>query len=64
MKKWGERRGGAACRLGGKEEVGERGEERQGKVGRLGIGGKETSTSSGRAERVEESGGGGGLVVV
>jgi hypothetical protein len=33
MKKRGERRGGAACRLGRKDGVGERGEERRGKVG-------------------------------
>jgi hypothetical protein len=32
-KKRGERRGGAVCRLGRKEGVGERGEERWGKVG-------------------------------
>jgi hypothetical protein len=64
MKKWGERRGGAVCRLGRKEEVGERGEERQGKVGQPGTGGKETSANSGGGERVEESGGSGGLVAV
>jgi hypothetical protein len=33
MKKRGERRGGVACRLGRKEGVGERGEERWVKVG-------------------------------
>jgi hypothetical protein len=33
MKKRGERRGGAVYRLGRKEGVGERGEERWGKVG-------------------------------
>jgi hypothetical protein len=54
MKKRGERRGGAAHRLGRKEGVGERGQERQGKVGQLGTGGKEASTTSRGGERVEE----------
>jgi hypothetical protein len=63
-KKRGERRGGAACRLGRKEGVGERGEERQGKVGRLGAGSKEASTTGGGGERVEESRGGGGPAVI
>jgi hypothetical protein len=56
-KKWGERRGGAARRLGRKQGVGERGEERRGKVGQLGAGVKETSATSGGGERVEGSGG-------
>jgi hypothetical protein len=43
--------------LGRKEGVGERGEERRGKVGPPGAGGKEASTTGGRGERVEESGG-------
>jgi hypothetical protein len=60
MKKRGERRGGAARRLGRKEGVGERGEERRGKVGPPGAGGKETSTTGGGGERVEESGHRGG----
>jgi hypothetical protein len=62
-KKRGERRGGAARRLGRKEGVGERGEERRGKGGRPGMGGKEASTTGG-GERVEESRGGGGPAVV
>jgi hypothetical protein len=62
-KKWGERRGGAARRLGRKEGVGERGEERRGTVGQLGAGGKETSATSGGGESVEGSGGRGGPVV-
>jgi hypothetical protein len=60
MKKRGGRRGGAACRLGRKEGAGERGEERGGRVGPPGTGGKEASTTGGGGERVEESGGGGG----
>jgi hypothetical protein len=56
-KKRGERRGGAARRLGRKEGVGERGAELLGKVGRPGVGGKEASTTGGGGERVEESGG-------
>jgi hypothetical protein len=56
-KKRGERRGGAARRLGRKEGLGERGEERRGKVGRPGAGGKEASTTGRGGERVEESGG-------
>jgi hypothetical protein len=52
------------CRLGRKEGVGERGEERQGKVSQLGAGGKEASTTSGSGERVEESAGRGGPVAV
>jgi hypothetical protein len=63
-KKWGERRGGAVRRLGRKEGVGERGEERQGKVGRPGVGGKEASTTGGEGERGEGSGGGGGPAAV
>jgi hypothetical protein len=43
MKKRGERRGGAARRLGRKEGLGERGEEKRGKVGRPGAGGKDPS---------------------
>jgi hypothetical protein len=43
----GERRGGAVRRLGRKEGLGERGEERRGKVGRPGAGGKEASTTGG-----------------
>jgi hypothetical protein len=62
-KKRGERRGGAARRLGRKEGVGERGEERRGKGGQPGTGGTEASTTGG-GERVEESGGGGGPAVV
>jgi hypothetical protein len=38
MKPRGERRGGAACRLGRKEGVGERGEERRGTAGPSGVG--------------------------
>jgi regulator of replication initiation timing len=63
-KKRGERRGGAARRLGRKEGVGEKGEERRGKVGRPGAGGEEASTTGGGGERVEESGGRGGPAVV
>jgi hypothetical protein len=63
-KKRGERRGGAARRLGRKEGVRERGEERRAKVGRPGAGGKEASTTSGGGERVEESRGGRGPVPV
>jgi hypothetical protein len=63
MKKWGERRGGAVRRLGRKEGAGEKGEEKQGKVGQPGAGGKETSASSGGGERVEGSKGRGGPVV-
>jgi hypothetical protein len=62
-KKRGERRGGVARRLGRKEGVRERGEERWGKGGQLSTGGKEASTTGG-VERVEESGGGGGPAVV
>jgi hypothetical protein len=63
-KKRGERRGGAARRLGRKEGVGERWEERRGKVGQPGTGGKEAGTTSRRGERVEESGGRGGPAAV
>jgi hypothetical protein len=63
-KKRGERRGGAARRLGRKEGVGERGEERWGKVGRPGAGGTEASTTGGGGERVEERRGGGGPAAV
>jgi hypothetical protein len=63
-KKRGERTGGAARRLGRKDGVGERGEERRGKVGRQGAGGKEAGTTRGWGERVEESGGGGGPAAV
>jgi hypothetical protein len=59
-KKRGERRGGAARRLGRQEGVGESGEEIQGKVGRPGAGGKEASTTGCGGERGEESGGRGG----
>jgi hypothetical protein len=62
--KRGERRGGAVRRLGRKEGVGERGEERRGKVGRPGAGGKEASTTGGGEERVEGSGGRGGPAAV
>jgi hypothetical protein len=62
-KKRGERRGGVARRLGRKEGVGERGEERWGKGGRLGTGDKEASTTGG-GESIEESGGRGGPAVV
>jgi hypothetical protein len=64
MKKRGERRGGAARRLGRKEGLRERGEERRGKVGRPGVGGKEASTTGGGGERVEASGGEGGPAAV
>jgi hypothetical protein len=64
MKKRGERRGGAACRLGRKEGVGERGEERRSRVGLPGTGGKEASTTSRQGERVKESRGRGGPVAV
>jgi hypothetical protein len=64
MKKRGERRGGAARRLGRKEGAGERGEERRSRVGPPGAGGKEASTTGGGGERVEESRGGGGLAAV
>jgi hypothetical protein len=64
MKKRGERRGGAACRLGRKEGAGERGEERRSRVSPLGARGKEASTTSRGGERVEQSRGGGGLVAV
>jgi hypothetical protein len=64
MKKRGERRGGVACRLGRKEGAGERGEERRSRVGPLGTGGKEASTTCRGGERVEDSRGGGGPVVV
>jgi hypothetical protein len=47
-----------------KAGVGERGEERRGKVGRPGAGDKEASTTGGGGERVEESGGSGGPAVV
>jgi hypothetical protein len=63
-KKRGERRGGAARRLGRKEGVGERGEERRGRVGPPGTGVKEASTTGGGGERVEESRGRGGPAVV
>jgi ketosteroid isomerase-like protein len=63
-KKMGERRGEAARRLRRMVGAGERGEERRGKVGRLGTGGKEASTNGGGGERVEESGGGGGPAAV
>jgi hypothetical protein len=63
-KKRGERRGGAARRLRRTAGAGERGEERRGKVGRPGVGGKEASTNGGGGERVEESGGGGGPAAV
>jgi hypothetical protein len=62
-KKRGERRGGAAHRLGRKEGVGERGEEREGRVGPPGAGGKEANTTSRGGKRGEESGGGGGPAV-
>jgi hypothetical protein len=42
------------------EGVGERGEEKRGKVGQPGMGGKETSATSGGGERLEGSGGRGG----
>jgi hypothetical protein len=64
MKKRGERRGGAVCRLGRRDGVGERGEERWGKGGQWCVGGKEASTTGGGEERVEESRGRGGPVVV
>jgi hypothetical protein len=60
MKKRGERRQGAARRLGRKEGVGDRGEERWGKVGQQGTGSKEAGTTGGGGERVKESGGRGG----
>jgi hypothetical protein len=60
----GERRGGAACRLGRKEGIGERGEERRGKVGQPGMGGKEASTTGRAGERVKESRGRGGPAAV
>jgi regulator of replication initiation timing len=63
-KKRGEKRGGAAYRLGRKEEVGERGEERRGKVGRPCAGGTEAGTTSGGGEGLKESGGGGGPAAV
>jgi hypothetical protein len=63
-RKRGERRGGAARRLGRRDGVGERGEETRGKVGRPGMGRKEASTTSGGGERVEESGGEGGPAAV
>jgi hypothetical protein len=59
MKKRGERRGGAARRLGRKEGVGETGEERRGRVGPPGAGGKEAGTTGRGGERVEESRDGG-----
>jgi hypothetical protein len=62
--KRGERRGGAARRLRRMAGVGKRGEERWGKVGRPGVGGKEASTNGEGGERVEESGGGGGPAAV
>jgi hypothetical protein len=64
MKKRGERRGGAVCRLGRKGGVGERGEERRGKVGLTGTGSKKASTTSRGGERVEEHRGEGGPVAV
>jgi hypothetical protein len=64
MKKRGERRGGAVRRLGRKEGVGEREEERRGKVGQPGLGSKEASTTGRGGERVEESGRGGGPAAV
>jgi hypothetical protein len=63
-KKRGERRGGAARRLCRKEGVGERGEERGGRVGPPGAGGKEANTTGRGGERGEESGGGGGPAAV
>jgi hypothetical protein len=63
-KKRGERRGGAARRLGRKEGVGERGEERRSRVGPPGTGGKEAIATSRGGERVEESGGGGGPAAI
>jgi hypothetical protein len=63
-KKRGERRGGAVRRLGRKEGVGERGEERRSRVGLPGTGGKEASATGGGGERVEESGGGGGPAAI
>jgi hypothetical protein len=63
-KKRGEMRGGVARRLGRKEGVGERGEERWVKVGRPGMGSKEASTTGGGGERVEECRGGRGLAAV
>jgi hypothetical protein len=63
-KKRGERRGGVARRLGRKEGVGERGEERGGRAGPPGAGGKEANTTGGDGESGEESGGGGGPAVV
>jgi hypothetical protein len=59
-----ERRGGAARRLGRKEGVGERGEERRGNVGPPGACSKEASTTGGGGERVEESRGGRGPAAV
>jgi hypothetical protein len=59
-KKRGERRGGAVRRLGRKEGLGERGEERRGMGGPKVTGEDRTGTKRSGGERGAESGGGGG----
>jgi hypothetical protein len=64
MTRTGERRGGAAWRLGKKAGAGERGEEGRG-TGSLKVTGEDgTGTKRSRGERGVESGGGGGLAAV
>jgi hypothetical protein len=64
MKKRGERRGGAAQRLGKKAGAGERGEERRGMGGSKVSSGDGTGAKGSGGERGVESRGGGGLAVL